>query len=259
MFLSDVVVIACGGAAVNASEYSAEEQGIRLEKISKNRSTIPMGDADALRRGIEGNRIVIPFCILGGDLGIDLVKDVIRCARDTGSKVVSVFGIPMEFEKDRRERALRSLPEMVSLSDCSLVIDMQKTFDLNLGYNKGQRDWVQFLRMSDHMMMFSLTSICNYLETGPFFTVFEKNLYAFISHSDVLPANAVSSAWDSVLFDENPPLDSSVIMVGSRISSSEVEEIRNRVVMDHGVMPDVIKRSDPDDSKVIIFRAIRPF
>ncbi len=267
----DVLIIACGGAAKNALGLNAKEGEDQWEayrravedfghsfKVQSNSfSTTPLGDREKLKEDMRGIRIVVPFVILGGDLGTDTVKDVIEDAREMGCKVVSVFGIPMEFESDRRQRALETLPEVTVISDCSLVLDMEKSFIVNKEYNQ-DKIWTSFLKMSDNMMKASMKSIIEYMQ-GPFFSVYKERMYAFVPSTDVLPVNAVMKAWDNLLFDKGKAMDSAVIMVGSNIRSSEIEDIKNGVAMRFGTIPEVVVRSDSDDSKVIVFRAVEPF
>ena len=265
----DVAVIVCGGAAKNAFgiinsegtnpwelyEVAQEEFGHRFHVLSNSFSTVPIDDFDKIEEALEDKRVCLTFTLLGGELGTDIVKDVIRCAREKGCKVVSVFGIPMDFEKERRERAFSNLHEMVALSDCTLVADMQRSFDVNLEYNK-ERDWTVFLKSSDSMIRNSIKAIVDFMQ-GPFFSVFGENLYAFVPSYDVLPINAVMKSWDRMMFDNGRATDKSVIMLGSNVKTSEIDEIRGRVAMLCGTLPEIVIREDSDDSKVITFRSVR--
>lgn len=267
--MSDVLIIMCGGAAGNAILGPAADEnfdesvkaarkkfGEDLDIVMKGDSTLDIEDQKALEEHLSQYRIVTTYCVLGGEFGTDLVQGIIKTSRSAGCKVVSIFGIPMEMEADRRKRALKALPESVALTDCSLVIDMQRSQELNLEF--GDRDWKNFLRLSDTMVVSSVVSVRDCLQ-GPFFSTFKSKLYAFVSHSDVMPVKAVMKAWDNILFDDSRALDDSVIMVGRNIKSSEIEDIRNQVVMTYGSMPEVVARSDSDDSKVIVFRAVKSF
>ena len=80
-----------------------------------------------------------------------------------------------------------------------------------------------------------------------------------LQQSDVLPVNAVTRSWDHLMFDIERATDRSVIMLGSNVRSSEIEDIKNSVAMLCGTIPEIVIRSDSDDSKVIIFRAVRSF
>ena len=267
----DVAVIVCGGAAKNAFgiidskdrdtrelyEEAEKDFGHHFDVISDKFSTIPKDDPEEMERALEGKRIVVPFLILGGEVGTGIIRDVIRCARSKDCKVVSVFGIPMGFEAERRERAFRNLTDVVALSDCSLVADMQKLMDVNLELNK-ERLWTTFLSMSDGMIRSSIASIVEFMQ-GPFFSVFTESMYAFVPSTDVIPLNAVIKSWDHLMFDTGRATDTSVIMLGSTVRSSEIKEIEDRVAMLCGTVPQIVIRSDPYDSKVIIFRAVRSF
>lgn len=267
----DVAVIVCGGAAKNAFdiidskdrnpweqyEEAQNEFGHHFDVLSDKFSTIPKDDLKEIEYALDGKRIVVPFLILGGAVGTGIIRDVIRCARNRNCKVVSVFGIPMGFEAERRERAFKNLSEVVALSDCSLVVDMQKLMDVNLELNK-EKLWTVFLKMSDRMIRSSIRSIVEFMQ-GPFFSVFTDRMYAFVPSTDVLPVNAVTRSWDHLMFDIERATDRSVIMLGSNVRSSEVEDIKNSVAMLCGTIPEIVIRSDSDDSKVIIFRAVRSF
>ena len=50
-----------------------------------------------------------------------------------------------------------------------------------------------------------------------------------------------------------------MIMLGSNVKSAEIEDIRSRVAMMCGTLPEIVIREDSDDSKVMIFRAVRSF
>ena len=106
-----------------------------------------------------------------------------------------------------------------------------------------------------------MKSIESIIETmdGPFFTMFKERMYAFSSATDVLPVNAVRKAWDTMLFDNNTEKQSCIILVSSRTTSAEMESIGDQMVRDHGIMPEVLRRSDNEDSKVMVFKAVRSF
>ena len=267
----DVAVIVCGGAAKNAFdiidskeknpwnqyEEAKRDFGHHFDVISGRFSTIPKDDPEGIEFALDGKRIVITFLVLGGAVGTGIIRDVIRCARNKGCNVVSVFGIPMGFEAERRERAFKNLSDVVALSDCSLVVDMQKLMEINLEQDGGKL-WTTFLKMSNRMIRNSIRSIVESTQ-GPFFTVFTERMYAFVPSTDILPVNAVMRSWDNMMFDNGRATDRSVIMLGSNIKSSEIEEIRNRVAMICGTLPEIVIREDTDDSKVIVFRAVRSF
>ncbi len=255
--MGDVLLVACGGGA-NSTVTNAEDLwSTPMVILSRENATVSLGDKDALRKAMENYRVVITFSIMGGEVGTSTVKDAISCARDVGCKVVSVLGIPMEMEQNRREKALNNLSEMVALSDCSLVFDMQKTMEIFMK-NYVDRKFDFFFKMIDRVIMLSINSIVECLE-GPFFTTFKEKLYAFASYNDVLLDNAVRNAWGMMLYDKNSEKDGCIIMISSHISSAEASDVCDRVVREHGMMPQIIRRSDNEDSKVIVFRALNLF
>lgn len=263
----DVIVVACGGAARNAFginsknrnywelyRESLEEFAHPFHVVSEFFFTLPVDNLDTIRYEFRDKRIVVPFSILGGEHGIEAIKTVIACAREMGCKVVSVFGIPMGFEFDRRDRAFAALPEVASLSDCTMVLDMAMMVETNMEFAV-DRHWTAFLKMSDLIMKNAIKWVIEFMQ-GPFFTVFTERLYLFVPASDVIPLNAVKKAWKKITANDSLS-ESSVILVASSVKSSEIEDICNEVVMESGIMPEVIRRDDSNDSKVLIFRAAR--
>jgi len=254
--MGDVVLVACGGAAYNVVNDSEDLQTTPQVHLSNKKSTMPLDDSEAISKAIGNYRIVIPFCILGGELGTDIVRTVIKCARGCGCKVVSVLGMPMEIEAERRERASKTLSDITSISDVSLVFDMTRSMEVYDDIKNRRLD--DFLKMMNRLVMKSIESIIETMD-GPFFTIFQERTYAFSSATDVLPVNAVQKAWDTMLFDNNTEKKSCIILVGNRTSTAEMDYLRDRMVMEHGIMPEVIRRSDKDDSKVIVFKAVSSF
>ncbi|AMK13098.1 cell division GTPase [methanogenic archaeon mixed culture ISO4-G1] len=255
--MADVLVIACGGGANNALKKEAEEGAFPIERVTRDGSTIPIDDRLALSELFNSYRVIMPFSILGGAVGSDAIGDIISCAKEAGCRVVSVFGIPMALEPERRRKALEMLPSLSSQSDCTMVLDMQKSMELNMEYDENKL-WENYIRMSDRMLAGTIGALIESTE-GPFFTVFSEGLYSFVPFYDVLPVNAVLKSWDRMLFDSGHAGDGAVVMVGSNIKTPEIEDIKNQIVTRYGVMPEVLIRSDPDDSKVVVFRAMEPF
>ena len=257
--MGDVLLVACGGGATSTVSNAEDLQSTPIVILTNNSetATIAYDDLDSIKKSMKNYRVVIPFMILGGELSTSIVRDVISCARECECKVVSVLGMPLEIEQVRRQRAVKNLSDVVALSDCSLVFDMQKSMDI-FSEQYVDRKFDFFLKMIDRVVMKSIESIIECLN-GPFFTIFKEKLYAFASFNDVLPLNAVRKAWDQMMFDNDTLKESCVVMVSSRISTAEMEEIGNVIVMEKGIMPEVVRRSDTEDSKVIVFKAVRSF
>ncbi len=255
--MGDVLLVACGGGAKSTVSNAEDLWSIPMVELSKSEGTIALDDLEMLRKSMRNYRVVIPFLIMGGEVGTAIIRDVISCARQEDCRIVSVLGIPMQMEPDRRDRAIHNLSDVVAMSDCSLVFDMQKAMDLSMKAY-GDRKFDFFLRMIDRVIMFSIHSIIECLE-GPFFTVFKERLYAFASSNDILLENAVKGAWDTMLFDDNSAKGDSIVMVSSNITTAEVDDLRNMMAREYGVMPEVLRRSDSESAKAIVFRAMSSF
>ena len=252
--MGDVLLVICGGGANAAVGNSDDLMETTSVVLSKSEQTIPLDDEEWLRRIMNRYRIIIPFCILGGDM-TDKVRTVTRCARDNGCKVVPVLGLPWEWETDRRQRATASLPDIVSLSDCSLVFDMDKITNL---YLKDQTRRVDLsIRMADRLVMSSMNTIIECME-GPFFSTFTEKLYVFASNKSVLLKDAIDGAWDLMLFEKESIDRNPIVVVGSRVTSAEIEEIKSGVAMICGAVPDVLKRKD-GDNRVDVFKPVKSF
>ena len=257
--MGDVLIVACGGGAGSAlRDYSEnhDKDNSRFEDLDTISNAMTTATIEEFRKKFKRYRVVVPFIILGGSFGMDRIREIIDMARESGCKVVSVFGIPMEFEIERRERALRSLTSFSSSSDCSFVIDMQRFF----GITKDQETkmWNDFIMASNRTLMFCVSSLVDYL-SGPFFSTFTKQMYSFTYHSGMIPEDTVAEGWNGLLFDQNPELDDVIVMVSRDTNSSEIDGIRNRIARDHGVLPQIIRRSDAESTKFLIFRAVRSF
>ncbi len=251
--MGDVLLVACGGGAFNVVDSSQDLQTTPQVIFSNKESTMPLDNPEVIKKALDNYRVVIPFCILGGELGTDIVRTVIKCARECDCKVVSMLGIPMEIETQRRERAMKMLPDLSSISDVSLVFDISRIMEVHEEIKGRRLD--DFMKMMNRMIMTSIESIIEVME-GPFFTLFPERMYSFSFASDILPIDAVEKAWDTMLFDNNTEKQSSVILVSSHTSSAEMDSIRDLMVRNHNIMPEVLRRSDAEDSKVIVFKAV---
>jgi cell division GTPase FtsZ len=225
--------------------------------LSKTDGTIALDDTEAIRKSMRNYRVVIPFLIMGGEVGTAIIRSVISSAREEECKVVSVLGIPFEMEQDRRKRALDNLSDVVALSDCSLVFDMQIALKNSMEVYK-DRNFDFFLKIIDRMIMMSIDSVISCLE-GPFFSVFKEKLYSFSSTNDVLPRNAAQTAMRTLLFDDSTFKDSCILTVSSHLSTAEIDDLRDFIAREFGILPDIIRRTDSDDTKIMVFKAVGSF
>ncbi len=234
-----------------AVRQSLLDLDVPVEFISNAHSTFPSEDGEAVMRGrFRDFRVIIPFCILGGDVGYSKMCTVIRNAKMVGCKVVTIAGIPF-IEQDRRQRALDSISEVKALTDRLLIIDMAVTPVIF----KSERTADQVVRMVDYTVLYTVNALAKAIE-GPFFSIFEDEAYTFAYSTDTVALNAVMSALEAMILKADFS-KKSVIMLSSHMTSGECEIISEEFVKSTGSMPEIIRREDKDDSKVLVFLPIK--
>lgn len=269
--MDDILLVGCGGGASSVLDDAGKNLNVRSLRINANsRSSIPLADdqqgcfgdpflawslaienVDAIRDAMRGMRIVIVFSVLGGGTGTGMVPVIIQCARDCGCRVVSVMGLPMVYEADRRSRAMEAMPGIIEKSDRTLILDLET---LNRLYpNVKVRN---LLPMVSRILAFSTNCMADVME-GPFFSTFPEKLYTFAYTTDLDPSNAVRHATDASMFRTDPAYGKMIIMVSSGYELAETEGIFNTVVGMTGIIPEIVKRGDKEDTKVLVFLPAR--
>lgn len=272
--MGDVILFVCGGGATAVMRDAVESPDIPTVYLNTNdSSTIPLapegtegtfGDqhlASALawdneteiRSKMKGMRVVIVFAVLGGGTGTALLSEAARMAGDEGCKVVSVVGLPMPIEHDRRQRAMEALPGISELSDRMLMLDlgsMQKIY--------GDIKFVRVLRMMSRSIVFAVANMARMME-GPFFSTLSRKVYTFAYTSEMDPTRAVDSATESTMFPTDPSYGKVVVLVSSGFGTAEIESIYNTVVSRTGVVPEIVRRDDREDTKVLVFLPVQGF
>jgi len=195
-------------------------------------------------------RVIIPFCILGGNVGFGKMRAVIRNAKAVGCRTVTIAGIPF-IEQDRRQRALDSVQDVRSMTDRLLIIDMATTPVIF----KSERTADQVVRMVDFTVLYTVNALAKAIE-GPFFSIFEDDAYTFAYSTDTIALNAVMSALDAMICKADFSRKS-VIMLSAHMTSGECDIIAEQFVKSTGSMPEIIRREDKDDSKVLVFLPIK--
>ena len=61
------------------------------------------------------------------------------------------------------------------------------------------------------------------------------------------------------MFPVDPAFGKSVVMVSSGFGTAQMESIFNTVVSMTGIVPDIVKREDGDDTKVLTFLPVQGF
>lgn len=269
--MSDVLLVGCGGGASAVLENARDSLAVRFMKINTNSSSsIPLVDdqpgtygdeflawslavenVDAIKEAMRGMRIVVVYAVLGGGTGTGTVPVIIQCARECGCKVVSILGIPMQFESTRRERAMDAMPGIVGMSDRTLILDNEviKRFNPNVKFRN-------LLVVVARIIAFSVNCMAEVME-GPFFSTFPEKAYTFAYTSDMDPSNAVSHVKEATMFATDPAYGKMIVMISSGFGPAETESIYNTVVGMTGIIPEIVKRGDKEDTKVLVFLPVR--
>ena len=264
--MAGAILFACGGAAKHVLEQGSGIIGMPVESLDLDGSnTVPLIRGDLPDRHLEqsaayalaydsrqeiksimtGRRIVFAFAMLGGGTATGVLPILSQCAHDVGCEFVTILGLP--FESGRREMSMEYLNEAVSVSDRAFLAD---TVSLTRLYP----DMVMHRAMN--MMATSLQFAMNALATladGPFFSTFTRKVYTIAYTSALYPSDAVARAAEASMFDVDPSYGKSVVMVSSGFGSAQIESIFNTVASMTGIIPDIVKRDDFEDTKVLTF------
>ena len=266
--LDDVAFVACGGGA-RALINDAEDRLYAVPAIIDSvDSDVPLeggpdgphwdeniaygvvsANANSVSKLFEGRRIALVYSEIGGGTASGMMPAIIECARSSGCKVVSVVSLPMEFEEARRERALRVLPEIVGKSDRTFIMDRES---LN---RRPHLKAVNLMQMTMRTMVFVINSLREQLE-GPFFSTFSQSAYTFSYLSSDDPAEIVEAA-ESTVFATDPNEGKLIILTGSGYELAKREQVRDAVVAQSGILPEIITRGDPDDTKFLVYASVK--
>lgn len=270
--VGDVLLVGCGGGAKAILDDSEGRVDLPTVLINSNDSSciqmvdedvegcrgdhylasaLAMDNEEAIMSYMRGYRIVILLSMLGGGTGTGMVPVIIDCAKRCGCRVVSVLGIPMEYETDRRTRAMGSLPGIIDASDRSLILDTQ-SFNRMYPHIK----ILHVMRVTARTIAFAIRNLAEVME-GPFFSTFYARIYTIAYTTDLDPSAAVRNALDHSMFETDPTNGKMVITVSSGFGAAEIESIYNTVVAMSGIIPDIVKRDDREDTKVMVFLPVR--
>ncbi|MDO5852773.1 MAG: hypothetical protein Q4Q62_01670 [Thermoplasmata archaeon] len=261
----DVMLFVCGGGACHViREHEPSSMPVvMLNPDSPDEDTEaafrPAAHAVA-RAAVEEHaelvsrmRIVFVYAILGGDMGSILVSEVTKYAQEAGCRVVAVAGIPWEEGTPRRGRALDMLPEVVASADRTLVSDglaVAKLMDDNV------RTIDSIVRASGYAMQNALDSLAQLAE-GPFFSTLPESAYTYSYVKDLDPVRAVERAMDATAFPTDPAYGKMTVTVSSAFGRAQLEEVFEAVVSRTGIIPEIVKRDDREDTRVLVFLPVR--
>lgn len=270
--MDDVVLVVCGGGASSVIENAEGKMDIPTFFINSSArssiqmvpddvegcfgdqylaSTIAFENIDRIREIFTGKRVAMVFSVLGGGTGTGMMPVVMGCARECGCKVVSISGIPMMFEVTRREKAMEALPEIIAMSDRSFILDVET---LNILYPS-----IKFRNVLDvysRTVAFALQNMYRTME-GPFFSMFSQRVYTFAYASDIEPVIAVSKAMENPMVETDPSAGKLILYVSSSFGTAEKESMTDAIVSMSGILPEIVKREDREDTKVLLFLSVK--
>lgn len=270
--MDDVVLVVCGGGASSVIENAEGKMDIPTFFINSSArssiqmvpddvegcfgdqylaSTIAFENIDRIREIFTGKRVAMVFSVLGGGTGTGMMPVVMGCARECGCKVVSISGIPMMFEVTRREKAMEALPEIIAMSDRSFILDVET---LNILYPSIK--FRNVLEVYSRTVAFALQNMYRTME-GPFFSMFSQRVYTFAYASDIEPVIAVSKAMENPMVETDPSAGKLILYVSSSFGTAEKESMTDAIVSMSGILPEIVKRADREDTKVLLFLSVK--
>ena len=270
--MDDVVLVVCGGGASSVIENAEGKMDIPTFFINSSArssiqmvpddvegcfgdqylaSTIAFENIDRIREIFTGKRVAMVFSVLGGGTGTGMMPVVMGCARECGCKVVSISGIPMMFEVTRREKAMEALPEIIAMSDRSFILDVET---LNILYPSIK--FRNVLEVYSRTVAFALQNMYRTME-GPFFSMFSQRVYTFAYASDIEPVIAVSKAMENPMVETDPSAGKLILYVSFSFGTAEKESMTDAIVSMSGILPEIVKREDREDTKVLLFLSVK--
>jgi len=269
--VKDVLVVACGGAGRNVFSEAEDILDCPVMLINSNSSsdirmapdgvsgcygdpelafTLAFDNVDAIKEAFKGYRAVIVFSILGGGTGTGMVPVILQTAAGCGCRTISVMGLPMLLEKERRALAQGVLGEISAHSDRMYLLDEDAVIRMSPDAKAHS-----FFRMISHSIIFTVKCIADLL-SGPFFTTFFDKVYTFAYVSEMNPVLAVEKAVNSSVPTVVDPIGRIVVAVSSDIGSVESDAIYEKVADMTGVMPDIVRRNDKEGTKMVVFFSV---
>ena len=269
--MQDVLVVACGGAGCNVFSESEGMLDYPVMLINSNsNSDIPLapdgvngcrGDPelafsiafdnmDAIKDAFRGYRAVIVFSILGGGTGTGMVPIILQSAASCGCRTISVMGLPFQLEKERHARAQGALSEISSHSDRMYLLDEDAVIRMCPDAKAHT-----ILNMISHSIIFAVKCIADLL-SGPFFATFFDKVYTFAYVSEMNPVKAVERAVESSVPTVVDPIGRIVVAVSSETGNAESEAIYDKVAEMTGVVPDIVRRNDRENTKMVVFFSV---
>ena len=264
------LVIGSGGAGQNTVSKISASSGIPVITINTgdHGSTISMasGYADGCRgdqdlgwalandykeeicRAISGYDNIIVTAGLGGGTGSGTIPIIEECIKATGARMISAVSIPMHFEEQRRETAIRQMKKVIQISDRTILFDIGKMPSRgggSLPINKA-------ISMADELMKEAIVRMYGMLD-GPFFSTLSEKVYTIAYRTSNNPTDAAVWAMNEYLFDADPSYGKIIVTSDSKISKSDSEVIALTIGNTTGIIPEIVPGKDGEDHGIMLF------
>lgn len=260
--LDDIALIACGGASFHILEEGGfdtlpvihiDPRQAALSGEPGLSTPLAAANRDALVEALTGKRVVFIFTILGGTSGTKPLTDISWAAKQVGCKVVSLLMIPWAIEAERRSRAMEALPQAIDISDRAFLLDIQTMISQRMEKDPKVHF---FYNITSYVMRFAMNCLIRFVE-GPFFSTFMEHVYTFSYVNVIDPCRAVEVAMKETVFPTDPSCGRLVIAVSREYENAQIEQMYRVVTEDTGIIPDIVKREDREDTKVVVFLPVR--
>ncbi len=269
--MRDVLIVACGGAGCRIFAESEPVLEYPVLLINSNGSSgIPLAPPDmqgcrgdvelafsiafenmgSIKEALRGYRSAVVFSMLGGGTGTGMVPVILDCAKECGCRTISVIGLPMSFESDRRSRAQKVLSRVSDSSDRMYLLDGDAILRMCPDAKAPS-----IFKMVSHSIIFTVKCIADML-SGPFYSTFFDKIYTFAYVSELNPITAIEKAVDSSVPAVVDPVGRIVVAVSSELGAAESDAIYDKVAAMTGVVPDIVRRNDREDTKIVVFFSV---
>ena len=185
---------------------------------------------------------------LGGGTGSGTIPIIEECVKASGARMISVVSIPMHFETQRRETAIRQMKKIIQISDRTILFDIGK-MPMRGG---GPLPINKAISMADELMKEAIIRIYGMLE-GPFFSTLSEKVYTIAYRSSNDPAEAAVWAMDEYLFDADPHYGKIIVTSDSKISKTDAGSISMTIGNMTGIIPEVVSGKEEEDHGILLF------
>lgn len=266
------IVVGCGGAGCSTVSHLGSVSDIRAVTVNVGNAdpnvTIRMTDAevsdcrgdqdlgwalasdyaDEIKDAISGYSNVIVVAGMGGGTGSGTVPVVLECAKDAGMRSVSVLYIPMQFESERRSRAVSQIQDVLGMSDCTIVMDIGALQSGGGGFLPIKKA----IFAAEEIACESVIRLEAMLD-GPFLSFFSEKLYTVSYASSGSFASSIRNALGSPLFDTDLRHGKIIAITDATLTGYERSIISDTVCGRTGIMPEVVPGKDAEGHGMMLF------